>query len=352
MDHRIIVTADDFGACDFIDNGIREAIRADVVSCISTFINFEPRDDSHPYGAYKGSIQAVKDLLRDIKDPSIFPNTPDIRVGLHFNFHAGSPVFPHEDKIESLLLDRKVNGRRIFRNIEKFNPSKVDQKEFNKELQAQYSRFFNELTFAPDHFSSHFPIIFMTPEFFEDVCSLAKPLRIPVRNPFLVWQTKNEPKDSPNREKLKTIKGFFKKKSKTKQIDLKRAIKLIDTLNDTVLNGFKTKNIRSLNKHGIDFPDYTHCHLYGNGSDVEAVRNMINNLPDFRPSHYKKPPGKPIVTEIITHVGRGEFDENKVPHGIDSTYFGGRHEELERVTTSNELIQRKLFNYKSALIDG
>lgn len=349
MDHRIIATADDFGACEYIDNGIREAIKAGVVSCISSFINFEPRNSSHPYGRYKGSVKAVKDLLHDVQHAPEFKKNRNIRVGLHFNFHAGSPVYPHEKKIKSLLLNKKVEGKKIFKKIEKFNPSRVDKAEFAKELHAQYSKFFHNLGFAPDHFSSHFPIIFMTPEFFDIVCNLASPMSIPVRNPFLIWQTKNEPKSSPNRKKLDNIKKFFKERSKTKEIGLKRAIRLADTLNNTILNGWKNKNISALKKHGIDFPDYTNCHLYGNGNNVDAVQNMLNNLADFHPIHYKKDPTKPIVTEMIIHVGTGRFRPEKVPHGIDSTYFKGRTEELSRVTTETNLIKTKLYNYKSAL---
>ncbi len=349
MEHRVIVTADDFGACNFIDNGIREAIKSGVVSCISSFINFEPRNSRHPYGSYKGSVQAIKDLLHDVQHSPEFSKNRNLRVGLHFNFHAGSPVYQHENKIKSLLLRRRVNDRRIFKNIEKFNPSKVEKKEFAKELHAQYSRFFNQMGFAPDHFSSHFPIIFMTPEFFDIVCAVAAPMGIPVRNPFLVWQTKNEPKDSPNRDKLSNVKKFFKKKSKTKEIGLKRAIKMADTLTDTILAGWKTKNVNALRKNGIDFPDYTNCHLYGNGTDPESVKNVLNNLLDFSPSQFKKHGGKPVVTEVITHVGKGTYKTEQVPHGIDSDYFKGRGEELATVTASKELQRRKLYNYKSAL---
>lgn len=348
MEHRLIVTADDFGACDFIDNGIKKAIREGVVSSIAAFVNFEPRDASHPYGAYKGSIRAIKDLMFEISHSDEFAQNRDVRIGLHFNFHAGSPAYPFEDKIESLLLPDTVNGRRLFRNIEKFNPNRVDPKEFAKELHAQYSRFFNELGFAPDHFSSHFPIIFMTPELFKMVCELASPLNIPVRNPFLVWQTKNESKDSANHEALSFAKKFFRKKTKTKEIELKRAIKLVDTLDNTILNGWKQKNIKSLQEAGLPFPDFTQCHLYGNGSDESAVDNIIEYLLDFHPQYYKKREDLPVVTEVITHVGEGSFQPEQVPHGIDPSYFSGRLEELERITGSLVLKERKLFNFKSA----
>ncbi|HFA47665.1 MAG TPA: ChbG/HpnK family deacetylase [Bacteroidetes bacterium] len=346
MEHRVIVTADDFGACDYIDNGIKEAIKKGVVSCVSAFINFEPRKSSHPYGKYQGSVKAIQQLLHEVQTSPEYARNRKIRVGLHFNFHAGTPVFPFENKIRSLLLNKRVDGKRIFKNIEKFNPDKVVEREFIKELHAQYSKFFNRLGFAPDHFSSHFPVIFMTPHFFDLVCELAKPLKIPIRNPFLIWQTKNDSKNSANRDALSEAKKFFKKKSKTKEIGLKRAIKMIDTLDDTLLSSWKNKNIRSLKKHGIPFPDYTNCHLYGNGTDAAAADNIMNHLLSFHPEVYKKQASRPVVTEVITHVGLGRINPAKIPNGIDPSYFTGRKEELSLVGSSPVLRKRKLYSYK------
>ncbi len=349
MEHRLIVTADDFGACHYIDNGIREAIKAGVISSVAAMINFEPRDANHPHGEYPGSIQAIKSLINDIQHHPDYAKRRNVRVGLHFNFHAGCPVYPDKSKVKSLLSTKnKIQGKPIFKTIEEFNPSKIEKREVIKELHAQYSKFYSGLGYIPDHFSSHFPIIFMTPDFFDSVCTLAHQLNIPIRNPFLIWQTKNEGKNSPHRNALIQTKKFFKKRSKTKHIDLKRAIKLIDTLNDTILNGWKRKNIRAMKRHQIPFADYVNVHLYGNGHEPTCVDNIFNHLLPFHPECYQRDATTPIVTEMVTHVGKGAYNPAQVPNGIDENYFSGRSNELKNIINNEALKKTKLYNYKYA----
>ena len=137
MEHRLVITADDFGACNYIDNGIREAIKAGVVSSVAAMVNFPPRDASHPHGAYKGSIQAIKDLIKDVQTSPDYEQARrrDVRIGLHFNFHAGFPVHPRKEEVKSLLSKKhKVQDQPVFKTIEEFNPSKIEKKEVIKEL--------------------------------------------------------------------------------------------------------------------------------------------------------------------------------------------------------------------------
>ncbi len=269
---------------------------------------------------------------------------------MHFNFHAGSPVYQHPKQIKNLLHRRKkVLDKPIFKTIEQLDPGKLKDAEVIKELHAQYSKFYNGLGFAPDHLSSHFPILFMTPRFFESVCMLAKPLNIPIRNPFLIWQTKNESDQSPHKAVLSKTKRFFKKRSKTKQLGIKRAIRLIDTLNNTLLSGYRRKNIKALKEHQIPFADYINCHMYGNGKEAEnSIDNILKNLLTFHPEWYEKSQRTPVVTEMITHVGTGNYHKEKVPSGIDPKYFEGRKAELNIILKSKELQKGKLYNYKTA----
>jgi len=349
MEHRLIVTADDFGACDYIDEGIKEAIQAGVVSSVAAMVNFEPRGKNHPYGAYKGSIPAIQELVHDIQYSPLYKKNRKVRIGLHFNFHAGSPVYKYPKQIKNLLhRRRKVNGHPIFKTIEQLDPGKVKDNEVIKELHAQYSKFYSGLGFAPDHLSSHFPILFMTPRFFESVCHLAQPLSIPIRNPFLIWQTKNESKNSPNKADLSKAKRFFKKRSQTKQLGIKRAIRLIDTVNNTLLSGYRRKNIAALKEYNIPFADYINCHMYGNGANEDCVENVLGNLLSFHPEWYDKPKRAPVVTEMVTHVGKGKYKPEKIPSGIDPSYFKGRGEELESILNNKQLKRKKLYNYKTA----
>lgn len=349
MEQRLIVTADDFGACHYIDNGIREAIKAGVVSSVAAMVNFSPRDASHPHGEYPGSINAIKSLIKDIQTHPDYAKRRNVRVGLHFNFHAGFPAYPNRKEVKSLLSKKhKVQGKAVFRTIEEFNPAMIKTEVVAKELRAQYSLFHAGLGYVPDHFSSHFPLIFMTPRFFDVVCEIASPLNIPIRNPFVVWQTKNKEKDKTNRATLKEIKSFFKQRSKTRKLKFKRALKLIKTVNDTLLERWKQRNFAALTKHEILFADNVNVHMYGNGDKVDCVDNVLTRRLPFHPAWYKKDKGMPIVTEMITHVGHGDYDPMQIPRGIDENYFSGRSNELKSILKNSELKTAKLFNYKYA----
>ena len=263
-------------------------------------------------GEYEGSVKAIKRLLEDVKDPEKFPDTPEIRVGLHLNLHAGFPVSDPSD-IKPLLRNRKKNQvlvpviqkdnkgnvttkkvrKKVLRPIAKFKTS-IRPKFVRKEVEAQYDKFETALGFDPDHLSAHFPMIFMTPKYFEVVCDIAKEKRVgkpavPIRNPFLIWQIKNEWMSEKDRIKQKSDKKTWKIWSKTKNINFKTAITMLNTVIGTLLAGWREKNLMKLTGENLHFPDYTNCNLYGNGASIyPPVERMLEGLPDYRPEKYKK----------------------------------------------------------------
>jgi len=150
------------------------------------------------------------------------------------------------------------------------------------------------------------------------------------------------------RKTLKKTKKFFRKNSQTKHLDFKRAIGLIDTLDDTFLSNWKKKNSKAMRDQKINFADYVNVHLYGNGKNEDCVDNVLNHLLDFHPEWFKKSSNAPIITEMVTHVGMGSYDPKQVPRGIDENYFNNRNKELQRVLSHPKLKDIKLYNYKYA----
>ncbi|MEO1261814.1 MAG: ChbG/HpnK family deacetylase [Bacteroidota bacterium] len=387
MDHRVIVTADDFGACNFIDDGIREALKKGMVSSVSALINFEPRTKDHPHGEYEGSVSAVKRLLHDLNHNDKYKLSRNVRIGLHFNFHAGSPVsdpgeiedllefretvfkrkkrgrhkgqpkinFKGEKKVKRNKKDRPIEiaGKPIFKLVDDFNPSAISIKQFKKELLAQYNKFEQSFGFDPDHLSCHFPVIFMAPKMFKEVCKLAKDVRkgkepVPVRNPILVWQNSKKWVPESEKEDLKKSKKFWKDHSEArKEVDLKTKLANADKLFDIFLNKWRKKAIKNLNENKVSFPDYTNCNLYGNGGkQSKIIRNIIERRLDFRPKIYKKSDDKPLTTEIIVHLGKGNLEKAKMmaPNGINADYFAGRARELDALLSSKDLVRVKTEN--------
>ena len=82
-----------------------------------------------------------------------------------------------DSKFKKKIL-KKVAGKPIFKTVDKFNPSAIPVRVFKKELNAQYRKFEDNLGFDPDHLSCHFPVIFMAPKFFKEVCALSKNERL------------------------------------------------------------------------------------------------------------------------------------------------------------------------------
>lgn len=72
---KIIFTADDYGACDYIDSGIEIALKEKRINSVAAFTCFP---DSH---------DRIENLIRFRKD-----NGLDFAIGLHFCVTAG---FPH-----------------------------------------------------------------------------------------------------------------------------------------------------------------------------------------------------------------------------------------------------------------
>jgi predicted glycoside hydrolase/deacetylase ChbG (UPF0249 family) len=384
MEHRVIVTADDFGACKFIDDGIREALKKGVVSSVSALINFEPRDKDHDYGEYEGSVAAIKSLLHDLKNSPEYEKSRNVRIGLHLNFHAGSPVsdpkevsdlleFDHEEfklkkngkfkgqpkinskgekKTKRVTKDTPVmvNGQPLFKTVNRFNPSSISTDQFTKELNAQYDKFEKSFGFDPDHLSCHFPVIFMAPRLFEHVCKLANEKRkgkkpVPIRNPILIWQNDKKWAPEEEAEDLKKTRKFWKEHSKARaEVDLKTKLANANKLFDIFLNKWRKKAIENLNNNKISFPDYTNCNLYGNGGEsAEIITKMINRRLDFRPTVYGKDENMGLSTEIIVHLGKGDLEDakKKAPSGINGEYFAGRTQELLALTNSNDLVRLK-----------
>lgn len=73
-DRRLVVTADDFGLTEGVNQGIIEAARAGVVTAVSVIVNIQSREE----------LSRALRLLREA--------APQISVGLHFNCLAGRPL--------------------------------------------------------------------------------------------------------------------------------------------------------------------------------------------------------------------------------------------------------------------
>ncbi len=152
---KIIFTADDFGALDFVDKGVYDGIEMGFINSVAALVN-------HPKSA-----ERIRNLYTDY---------PDIEIGLHFTVTSGWPLAPL-DQIPTLHRNGKFRTHKEFQ-------FKMKPDEIRKELEAQL-RVFDAAGVPCSHLSSHHGSL----DFFEKhhrvQIEFADHHGIPVRSPVI-----------------------------------------------------------------------------------------------------------------------------------------------------------------------
>lgn len=130
MNHKLIITADDYGMCESVNRAIDECIKAKVVLSTNVMTNME----------YACEASMLKERF------------PYVSVGLHYNFTVGKPLSPIEE-VKSLVNE---NGEFLsFKEIrEKCKNKSYNFEELRCEMKAQYNRYI-EICGAPDYWNTH-----------------------------------------------------------------------------------------------------------------------------------------------------------------------------------------------------
>lgn len=344
---NLIFTADDYGACDFIDRGVLKAIDEGVVTTVSAFINFKKRSSTEPGEAYVGSAKAIAQL-RDLH--------PHFPIGLHLTINTGTPILKNHEVPE--LIGNSIHGVRYFNTFEQFTPNKYFTphilKQIGNEVRAQIKEFKRVVGEVPNHISCHFGVLFIFQNFLEEILKEEGISGIPVRNPIIAFQTPNKEKGR-NKTILSKAKKFFKKNSKMRESGTIIAKEwLLDSLDSAV--GVLTKataNKKKLNllmKHRCHFPDYTMDSLYKRGKngpvDFEGgLASFIGQIPPFIPEFYTLNKNRKggVCAEFICHLGDGPLPAS-APEGINLDYFAGRKLELDRLVNSQMILATNSIN--------
>lgn len=127
---KLIITADDYGMCEEVNEAIEKCVEAKVVLSTNVMVNMPCAD----------AASALKTKY------------PYLSVGLHYNFTVGKPVLPAE-KVPSLVNDKgeflSYNEiRRACKN------GKYDHDQIREEMTAQYNRYV-EICGKPDYWNTH-----------------------------------------------------------------------------------------------------------------------------------------------------------------------------------------------------
>lgn len=125
----VILTADDYGASDFINKGVLRGIEKGLINSVAAMVNFPESEKS----------------IRDLAS-----RYPQVSIGLHVSITAGRPVSPPEE-VPSL-----VDSQGRFYNIQEFlkRITEINRTEVLRETQRQLERF-SQWGIPLEHLSSH-----------------------------------------------------------------------------------------------------------------------------------------------------------------------------------------------------
>ncbi len=282
--HRfVILTADDFGASDNIDEGIVFALERGAITAVSALMN----------------LPASHDALRELAG-----RFPDAGIGVHFNLTTGAPV------LDPRLVPSLVDAHGTFMATDELlsRIRDVSLNELELELRAQV-RALDELGIRLDHLSDHNGIISLYPPFFEVFCRIAHERGVPVRSPLTA---------SMKYPRLFPDAGTVKKGKETAWKVIGRdpfgALGLLPFTNLASME----KRVARLDELGIPHPGTLIDYLYGNPTPSAAI-HILRNLPVG-------------VSEIVVHLGTSRRSE-AYPNGLDVGYFPRREQELAVVTS-------------------
>jgi predicted glycoside hydrolase/deacetylase ChbG (UPF0249 family) len=272
-DRRLIVTADDFGAADCIDNAIRSAIRIGQVSAVSALTNY-PR-----------AVTALADLHEEF---------PDVDIGVHLNITSGPPRT--DPTALATILAETGEFRGLSALMDRLGHIRMDAVE--TELRAQIDVLMS-IGITPDHLSSHHNILAIYPPFQDLLIRLARAYALPIRKPVAISQTHTR------------RFGYAKTRQRANRSILgliyRRPYRAIRLLPGTYVRLLQSR--RLLIRENVQAPDHLIDSLYG-GASVHNIRHILRHLPSG-------------ISELVVHLG--ECDSvDELPPGIETELLQDR----------------------------
>lgn len=334
---QIILTTDDYGVNDSINEGIINLVRWRVINSVEVLTNYGT-------GGSK-SLESTIKLLEETKDFN-----SDLELGVHLTVVSGKPI-TNSSGLDPILC------KGHFLSVRNIN-SRADGVAVYEELTAQVNVLkSNPLVWSKvTHITNHYDALWFYPEYTEAYIRVANDFNLPIRSPQIEPQI-NE----------KTYFGFrnlvdWDGKNKGKDAQLIRdTYKLRE-------RGFFAKG--ELNFYSTHYLDSSHYSLfrtlldsnpYKPESYFEVRKEALKKIYQRVRLHHDTT-GEPIIAEVLFHVRTGGINESKKKlshtrrkelgidsfdeydledyNGISTRYFDGRYIEymnLARMHNSGEL---------------
>jgi predicted glycoside hydrolase/deacetylase ChbG (UPF0249 family) len=283
MERRVIITADDYGVCENVNEGISLAARLRCISNVSAFTNF---------GDSLGGLKALS------------LECPWLGIGVHLNLNAGKPVTAPEH------IPTLVNGEGYFYNITEFvlHLPDISGEEVLTEMRAQMKKLIAS-GIKLDHISSHFGVLSFYPLYFELGNRLAREFDVPVRSP--VAASRKFPEVYKNENTHRLVRKLAWKLALRHPVV---AMKLAGQFNI----GEMERKSGELDALGIPHPGMMIDSFYGDPTPSNLM-HILENLP-------------PGTSEILVHLGNHNRQQ-EYPAGLDTVYLRNRECELMTITS-------------------
>ncbi len=278
----LIITADDFGASNNINEGIKLAADKNTITAISALTNFS-------------------ESLPELKE--ISEGHPEIGIGVHLNITTGKPVLP------AAFVPSLVNAEGNFYTVDELLPilGNISLTELRNELREQVLALKNR-NIKIDHLSDQNGILSFYTPFFEVVTALALEFSTPVRTPAIAGMI--YPDLFPNSR----MREYGRQKAT--KLAFHEPLKAASLLKYTHMQEIE-KKIQKLDKLSVTHPDLLIEYFWGNPT-ISNYKYILEHLPEG-------------CSELILHLGTDTRQVN-YPSGLDLDYFSKREQELKTVT--------------------
>lgn len=349
MNNKVIVTADDYGVCDRIDNAILAAIDQKKLTSVSVMVTHE------------GWEIRLERLIAKLKDHNF-------GIGLHLSITSG---YPRATNPNSSLMWPGDEKKRL-RIVKIYNFKQVLAADLREEIKAQYDLLKAQLKDIPvDHLTNHHGVVYFDNDLYLTYIDVARELKLPIRSPMSWYRKFKGISELPDYEgtnitnptmRRGVVIGMYRRLNQVsygnllKRMDSAEKYKVDypdvlceyiygqckpgkndgDKVLDHVLDHFKDPAFRADKNQGrlIDRSevDYTAIKIANEKTHKESEESEQLEL-NYIPNRYElKMKTKEFSIELMFHLGLNEniqdgFTENDPPHGINGKYFEKRDEE-------------------------
>ncbi len=291
---KIILNADDYAACQFINNGIIDAVKSHNINSVSSFVT---------HTRSEADVLQLIDLQKD----------HNFKIGLHFSITCGFPV--------TLCNSMKPGPKNAFYEVHQHNYLKIDLDELRSELRNQINLLQGWMdrknAGKVDHITIHHGVIYFFDRLFKVFHEVAHEYGIPVRSP-MPWSKSDLKFYSYSQmlpiklEGAKNGAKIFWENLIHKRTRDREVLKMLKGQNLDNIR-LQIKAMEGKIKHPVCFADTIYGQPY-----YENLMYLISQVPENS------------TVELMFHLGKGDMNE-KLPAGINRGYFEYRLQELKAI---------------------